>query len=73
MSDLAPTHYRGSLAIYAENELKHRGCDLKHGTRTTEGRRDGQIIHRCEDIKTGMWIEVSPSGSHAYVVSESLS
>lgn len=60
MADLLPTAYRGSLAATAEAALKGLGSDLSHGTRNLEGMRDGRLIHRCVDIKSGRWVEVTP-------------
>lgn len=59
MCALFPTAYRGSLAIFAEDELKRRGADLRYGTRNAEGLCDGRLIHRCTDIASGRWIDVT--------------
>lgn len=64
-SALLPTHYRGSLALFAEEQLRRIGASLRHGTRTTEGWRDGHLIHRCEDIQSGRWVEVAPGAAHS--------
>ena len=57
---LRPTAYRGALAMDAERYLLGYIGPSPHGVRRSEGWREGYLIHRCTDIKTGAWVEVTP-------------
>lgn len=58
---LQPTHYRGSLEMAAEVFLKrYIGGPSPHGYRREECWRNGYLVHRCTDKKTGAWVEVTP-------------
>lgn len=59
-TSLLPSAYRGSLAMAGERHLAAYIGPSPHGVRRTEGWRGGYLIHRCTDIKTGAWVEVTP-------------
>lgn len=58
---LQPCAYRGSLAMTAEAFLKrYIEAPSPHGYKREECWRNGRLIHRCTDKKTGSWVEVTP-------------
>lgn len=58
-TEFLQTHYYGSIAMFAERQLKQRGVGLRFGVKHEQRWRDGRLIHRATDIQTGASIEVA--------------